>query len=306
MNGQATRFRTSRKKGIAIATFAAALVFVVLALTGCASDTPPNASGEPNGLWELFCQLMANIVEIFYGPVGDWGMAIILVTIVFRIIISPLTISQTKSSYQMQKISPKVNEIRQRFADDPTRQQEEMQKVYADAKYNPLAGCVPMLLQMPIFIALFTVLRNITVYFSSSMTYTFYNIIPDLLLTPSDTFSQGFAAFLPYLILMLIFAVVTFLPMVLQQLSAPESSQRTQMFIMAGVMSVMMLWISWGSPAGVLLFWGTSSIIAVVQQQVVMRNLKRKDAQVEEEVAEQQIIVDVERKTKKQRPKKKR
>lgn len=257
-------------------------------------------------MWEAFCQIMADIVAVFYGPVQDWGLAIILVTIVFRVIISPLAVGQTKSSYQMQKITPKINEIKEKFPDDPTRQNEEIQKLYADAKYNPLAGCVPMLLQMPIFIALFTVLRNISDYITSSTTFTFYNIIPNLLLTPSDTFDKGMMVFLPYLILMLVFALVTFLPMVLQQLNSPASSQRTQMFVMAGVMSVMMLWISWGSPAGVLLFWGVSSIFAVIQQQIVMANLKRKDVQAEEEIAEQQVVVDVERKAKKKRPKKKR
>lgn len=257
-------------------------------------------------MWEAFCQIMANIVAVFYGPVQDWGMAIILVTIVFRLIITPLTVGQTKSSYQMQKITPKINQIKERFPDDTARQNEEIQKLYADAKYNPLAGCVPMLLQMPIFIALFTVLRNIGDYITTSTTFTFYNIIPDLLLTPSDTFAQGFGPFIPYLILMLIFALVTFLPMVLTQLNSPASSQRTQMFVMAGVMSIMMLWISWGSPAGVLLFWGVSSIIAVIQQQVVTTSLKRKDSQAEEELAEQQVIVDVERKAKKKRPTKKR
>lgn len=306
MDEQANKVRRLKKKFITVAIVAAVFVLATCALVGCASNTPSNADGTPNGLWEWFCQFMANIVEIFYKPVGDWGMAIVLVTIVFRLIISPLTISQTKSSYQMQKISPKVNQIKERFADDPTRQQEEMQKLYADAKYNPLAGCVPMLLQMPIFIALFTVLRNISDYFASSSTYSFYNIVPDLLLTPSDTFGMGFGVFFPYFVLMLTFGLVTFLPMILQQLSAPDSPQRTQTFIMAGIMSIMMLWISWSSPAGVLLFWGVSSIIAVAQQQIVMRGLKKKDAQAEEEIAEQQVVVDVERKTKKKRPKKKR
>ena len=205
----------------------------------------------------------------------------------------------------MQKIQPQVKIIQERFADDPTRQNEELQKLYAETKYNPLAGCVPMLLQMPIFIALFTVLRNISSYITSSSTFTFYNIVPDLLLTPADTFEKGFLVFLPYLILMLIFALVTFLPMVLQQLGS-DSPQKNQMLIMAAVMSIMMLWISWSSPAGVLLFWGTSSVIAVAQQQIVMHSLKKKDAQAEEEIAQRQVVVDVERKAKKKRPSKKR
>ena len=303
MNGHAFNLRKFKKKHLKIAVIAAVVVLSALVLGGCASE--PSGNGEPNGLWELFCQFLASIVEAFYQPVHDWGLAIILITIVFRLIISPLAIGQTKSSYQMQKLQPQIKVIQERFADDPTRQNEELQKLYAGAKYNPLAGCVPMLLQMPIFIALFTVLRNISSYITSSTTFSFYNIVPDLLLTPSDTFGQGFIVFLPYLILMLVFALVTFLPMVLQQLGS-DSPQKNQMLIMAAVMSLMMLWISWSSPAGVLLFWGTSSIIAVVQQQVVMHSLKKKDEQAEEEIAERQVVVDVERKVKKKRPSKKR
>lgn len=67
---------------------------------------------------------------------------------------------QAKSNYAMQKVQPKIQALKDRFPDDPTRQSQEMQKIYAEMKFNPLAGCLPMLLQMPIFIALFQVLRE--------------------------------------------------------------------------------------------------------------------------------------------------
>ena len=212
---------------------------------------------------------------------------------------------QTKSSYQMQKVQPLMQEIQTKYANDPQRMQEEMQKLYADAKFNPLAGCLPMLLQMPIFIALFQVLREMPNYLGSDEGYQFFNLVPNLVMTPSGAVAGGFGTFLPYLILMVVFAGATFLPMILMQMGQKDNPQRNQTMIMAGVMSLFMLWISWSSPAGVLLFWGVSSIIGVCQQQISMRLMKKRDAEKEETIEVKPIEVDVTRKAKKPRPKKK-
>lgn len=256
-------------------------------------------------MWEAFMNWIFEVIQFFYGFCGDWGMAIILVTVIFRVIVAPLMHKQSKSSYQMQKVQPRMQEIQAKYADDPQRQSEEMQKLYAEAKFNPLAGCLPMLLQMPIFIALFQVLRSMGERVQGS-SYEFYGIVPDLTMTPSVAFAEGFGVFFPYLVLMIIFAGATFLPMVLQQLGS-NSPQRNQTLIMSAVMSLMMLWISWSSPAGVLLFWGTSSIIGVAQSQITMKVLKSKDAKAQAEIIEvKPVSVDVTRKTKKKRPTKKR
>ncbi len=104
---------------------------------------------------------------------------------------------------------------------------------------------------------------------------------------------------------MVVFAGATFPPMVLQQMNNKDSAQRKQMVIMSAVMSVFMLWISWSSPAGVLLFWGASSLIGLGQQQISMRIMKR-DAEAAETIEVKPIEVDVTRKVKKPRPTKKR
>lgn len=201
----------------------------------------------------------------------------------------------------MQKVQPLMQEIQKKFADDPVRQNEEMQKLYAETKFNPLAGCVPMLIQMPIFLAMFQTLREIG-YSHPDEVYSFYGIVTDLTKTPANVISDGFGAFFPYLVLMLVFALATFLPMVLQNIKN-DSAQRNQMLIMGGVMTIFMLWISWSSPAGVLLFWGASSVIGILQQQLTMRHLKRVEAQAEAARIEvEPVKVDVERKAKKKRP----
>ena len=257
-------------------------------------------------MWDIFKDWIFDVIQFFYGFCHDWGLAIIVVTIIFRLIVAPLMHKQAKSTYNMQKVQPKIQALKERFPDDPTRQSQEMQKIYAEMKFNPLAGCLPILLQMPIFIALFQVLREMGDRVDGTL--QFYNLVPNLVMTPAGAFEQGFGAFIPYLILMVIFAGATFLPMILQQLNSENKQQRNQTLMMGAIMSVMMLWISWSSPAGVLLFWGASSLIGVAQNQLTMAHLRAQDRRkAEEEVLEvRPVEVNVTRKEKKPRPKKKR
>ena len=263
---------------------------------------------QVNGVWEAILWFIAWIIEKFYLVCQDWGLAIIVFTIVFRLLLMPLMLGQTRSSYQMQKVQPLLKDIQARWANDPVRMQEETQKLYAEAKFNPLASCVPMLIQMPIFIALFQVLRNIQDWLPAyEGTFRFYNIVPSLTATPSEVLEQGVAAFIPYGVLIVIFVGATFLPMLLQQRNNQDAQQRNQMYLMSIIMGVMMLFVSWSSPAGVLLFWGVSGIIAVATQQIYMSSLKRKDAaETEAQIEVQPVKVEVERKVKKKRPTKKR
>ena len=262
-------------------------------------------------MWDVILDWIFDVIHFFYNFCGDWGLSIIIVTIIFRILVSPLMHKQAKSTYMMQKVQPQMAKIQERFAGDQLRQQQEMQKLYAEAKFNPLAGCLPMLLQMPIFIALFQVLRSMGERVGGDSSYEFYNLVPNLTLSPSQTFSMGFVEFLPYLILMIIFAGATFVPMWLNQRKSTDEKQKRTTTIMSVVMSIFMLWISWGSPAGVLLFWGVSSLIGIGQNQLSLYLIKRGDAkaQAEKEAREEIIVpaadVAVTRKVKKKRPKKK-
>ena len=281
------------------------LIAVVLIACLCLGACTSSSGGEPGqrNLWDMFVQLMASAVEGLFSLVKDWGLAILIFTVIFRAILTPLMIKQTRSTYTMQKMQPKVKEIQDRFADDPARVQQETQRLYAEAKYNPLAGCLPMLLQMPIFIALFQALRNIQDFVSWQGDFTFYNIIPDLLKTPGEMWEQGIAACMPYIILMIIFAGATFLPMLFQQ----TGQQGRSTMVMAIVMTVFMLWIGWSSPAGVLMYWGVSSLLGVLQSTLARRHFKKQDEAREALEAEiKPVIIDVTRKPKKKRPTKKR
>lgn len=262
-------------------------------------------------MWDAFKDFIFWGIQAVYSFIGDWGMAIILVTIIFRVLLIPLMRGQIKSSYQMQKMQPLMQEMQEKYADDPARLQEEMQKLYAEAKFNPVAGCLPLFLQMPIFMALFQVLREMPNYIEkynlTQGNYEFYSLVPNLTLSPSDAFAAGIGTFIPYFILLIVFAGATFLPMILQQINAPNTQQRRQTLMMSAFMSVFMLFIGWSSPGGVLLFWGVSSLIGVAQQQLTTRAMKRADAKKEEEMIDvAPVKVDVTRKAKKKRPTKSR
>lgn len=259
------------------------------------------------GFWEAILWAVAWVLEKFYFLCHDWGLAIIVFTIVFRLIMMPLMTSQTRSSVLMTRMQPKMKAIQEKYADDPVRMQQETQKMYADAKFNPLMGCIPMLIQMPIFIALFQMLRNIQDWLPLYDSFTFYNIVPNLLMNPSEAFELGMGPFVPYLVLVIIFVGATFLPMLLQQRSNNDQQQKNQMYMMSIIMGIMMLFVSWSSPAGVLLFWGVSGIIATIFQQAYTRYLRNKfDREEEEQIEVQPVKVEVERKVKKKRPTKKK
>lgn len=248
-------------------------------------------------MWTWLKDGMFFLVNWCYQWCNDWGLAIIVITILFRVLIYPLTVKQVKSTYAMKKIQPKLQALQVKYADDQQQLQVEMKKLYADNKANPLTGCLPVLLQMPIFLILFQVLNE---YLPD--TATFYNLVPNLTWAPKVAWEQGFLFSLPYLILMLIFGFSMFVPMVLQG----QGGKDKQNIIMGVVMTVFMLWISWGSPGGVLLFWDVSSIIGLIQQQAMNYRMEQDDAIKEAEmVTIEPVQVNVERRVKKPKPKKK-
>lgn len=259
-------------------------------------------------MWDAFKDFIFWGMDACHSFIGDWGLAIIVATLIFRLLLMPLMQKQIKSSYKMNKFSPMMQELQEKYADDPQRLSEETRKLYSESGFNPVAGCLPLFLQMPIFIAVFQVLRDEMSWRvgDASAGYNFLSVVPDLTVSPATALDQGIMVFLPYIILLLLFAGLTFAPMLIQQRNQ-EGPQKQQMVIMSVVMTVMMLFIGWGSPAGVLLFWATSSLFGVLQQQITTHVLKKEDAEAESEIINlEPVKVDVVRKERKKRPTKKR
>ena len=206
----------------------------------------------------------------------------------------------TASTAKMQVLQPKMMEIQERYADDPERQMEEMRKFQAENDFNPLGGCLPMLLQMPIFFALFHVAKNVPANAS------FLNILPYISMSVKDAVTTlGFPAAAPYVLFDIGFGVMTLLQMLMNIKNVPEE-QRQQNIIMGVMMGAMMIWFGWSVPAAVLLYYVTSAIWQVIQQQVVTKRVIAKvKAETEAKMAEQPVEVNVERRERKPRPKKK-
>lgn len=252
--------------------------------------------------WDVAKDGIFWVIEWFQSWCGDWGLAIVFITILFRLLISPITHRQYKSSHEMQKMQPKLNELKERYADDPQRQQQETMKVYQEAKFNPLASCLPMILQMPIFIALYQVLQELETRIGSSETVSFYGLVPDLSVSPGTVFNtDGILAVIPYVIMLVLFAGSLLIPMLTQPNS--DKNTRVMMIVMAGVM----LFFGWSVPAGVLLYWDVSSYLGVAQQTLTRWYLNRKDEKIAEETVDiTPIKVSVDRVERKARPKKKK
>ena len=116
---------------------------------------------------------IAWLLAQLYSVVPDLGISIILLTIVIMLILYPLTAKQAKSMMAMQRVQPEIKKLQAKYKGDRAKLNEEMMKFYQENKINPLAGCLPLLVQMPIFISLFNVLRNAYKYVpTSSKLYT--------------------------------------------------------------------------------------------------------------------------------------
>jgi YidC/Oxa1 family membrane protein insertase len=234
------------------------------------------------------------------GATGDWGLAVIILTFVIRLLIMPLMTKSTASTARMQVLQPKLTEIQERYADDPERQMEEMRKFQAENNFNPLSGCLPMFLQMPIFFALFTVARNVPANAS------FFNILPSISMSASEAFAAGgIKQAIVYILFDIAFGVLTLIPMLLNAKNTPEE-QRQQSLTMGIMMSVMMLWFGWSVPAAVLLYYDTSAVWQVIQQVVVTQRVTEKvKAETEAQFKNQPKEINVVRRERKPRPKKK-
>ena len=185
--------------------------------------------------------------------IPSYGMAIILMTVVIKMILYPLTVKQVKSMKAMQELQPKMKRLQEQYKTNPQLLQQEMQKLYREAGVNPLAGCLPMLVQMPILMAIFYALRDAT--------YEGGN--PSFLWMPSLSEAD------PYYILPVLSALSTYLT---SRQTTDESNQ--QMKMMMYVMPIFIGWMSMNFAAGLVIYWITMNLVQVVQQWFIFREEK--------------------------------
>ncbi len=188
----------------------------------------------------------------------SWALAIIVLTIGLRLVLTPLTIKQYTSMRAMQKLQPKMKELQKKFKDDRQKLNEEIMKLYREHKVNPFGSCLPMLIQLPITLALYLMIRS----------------------SPLGPPGNGFLWISninnPDLILVLIY-IASQLASSLMLTTTTDKSQRMLMLGMPVFFGILI----YKFPAGAILFWATSNILMVGQQLIVREVIKGREASAE-------------------------
>ena len=204
-------------------------------------------------LWWL-AQPLFWVLDWLHSMVGNWGVAIILLTLLIKIVFFKLSAMSLHSMANMRKVAPKIQEIKDRYGDNREKLSQEMMKLYKTEKINPVAGCLPMLIQMPVFIALYWVLSESVELRQAP----FFLWIHDLSLKD------------PYFILPLLMGLSMFIQFKFQP-TPPDPMQARVMQMMPFMMTIFFLWF----PAGLVLYWVVNNVITIAQQYVINKQIEK-------------------------------
>jgi len=237
--------------------------------------------------------VLEQVLLFFHDSIGvGWGLAIILLTVTVRLVLLPLTLKQVTSMQRLQVLAPEMRAIQAKYRDDKQRQQQEMMKFYRENRVNPLASCLPLLFQLPFFIALYYMLRTdlkadmcpgVSEYAAatgqklSSVTCTQFGdsayaaahhitvADPSFLFIP-DLTAKATGAVLVILIVMYVASQLA------SGLLSSSSMDRNQRMIMLGLPIVFVTFII-NFPAGLLVYWITTNVWTIVQQLIVRKTV---------------------------------
>ncbi len=234
------------------------------------------------GMFWFLTRPIFMVVEFFYGLLGNFGLAILALTVVVKLIMFPLANKSYESLSKMRTLQPKMEEIKKKHGSDPQKQQQEMMALYQREKINPLAGCLPILVQIPVFYALYKVL-----FVTIEMRHApFFGWIRDLSARDPSTIWNLFGAVpwdpatLPLLGSILngplhlgVLPIVYGLTMWLQQSMNPPAQDPMQRQIFA-FLPFIFTFIMAPFAAGLLIYWAWNNILSIAQQYVIMHRFK--------------------------------
>lgn len=207
---------------------------------------------------------LGQILKFTYELIGNYGWAIVAFTLLIKLVLLPLSISQLKSMKGMQDVQPKIQEVQEKYKNNQAKQNEEIMKLYKEYKVNPVAGCLPLLIQFPILIGLYNVLRYPVKYhvFASEAAFKMADIG---FLWMSNLTERD-------IILAVLAGVTTYIStaMTTTQQSQQQPSQKMLLYFMP----VMMFWWGLSFPAGLTLYWTVSNVFQMAQQYFVTNPLK--------------------------------
>ena len=244
-----------------------------------------------SSIWNGASGLLLAVLEFLYGITNSFGLAIVLLTILIRLALYPLNQKQMVSMQQMQKIQPRLKVIQEKYGNDKEKMNQETMRLYKENKVNPAAGCLPLLVQLPILILLFNVLRTYdfadTSFFGvllgssttaglaqavgvpvdpTTGTYGIMAVLTGIMSNPGGLSNIGL-----YGGNLLLLIAISFLTWAQQKLSG---NSNPQLEMMNTIMPFFMGFICLSMPGGVMLYWGLSSLMGVGQQYFVMKKTK--------------------------------
>lgn len=206
-------------------------------------------------LWFL-SQPLFKLLTFIQSFIGNWGVSIIIITFIVRGLMYPLTRAQYTSMAKMKLLQPRLQEMRERFGDDKQRMSQEMMELYKAEKVNPLGGCFPLIIQMPIFISLYYMLMGSV----------------ELRHAPFMLWLQDLSAQDPYYILPLLMGGTMFLIQKMSPTPVNDPMQQKVMTFMPVIFTVFFLWF----PSGLVLYYTVSNLVTIIQQQLIYRGLEKR------------------------------
>ncbi|WP_199610144.1 membrane protein insertase YidC [Flocculibacter collagenilyticus] len=207
------------------------------------------------GIFWFISQPLFWLLKVLYGLVHNWGFAIILITIIVKTVMYPLTKAQYTSMAKMRNLQPKLASLKERYGEDRQKMGQAMMELYRKEKVNPMGGCLPMLIQMPIFLALYWVFLEST----------------ELRQAEFGLWITDLSAKDPYFVLPILFGASMFLMQKLQPTPMTDPMQQKIMMWMPVMFSVFFLWF----PAGLVLYWLVSNLISIAQMLIIYRAMDK-------------------------------
>lgn len=221
------------------------------------------------GWFDIIAKPTLWLLNMFYSFVQNYGIAIILVTILFKAAFWPISQKGMKSMKNMQKLQPKMVKIKEKFKNDPTKMNQEVMSLYKTYKVNPLGGCLPMVLQIPVFFALYKVLlQSIELRHAPFMLWISDLAAPDRLWIGFD---------LPYLGGLPVLTLLMGASMFFQQKLTPTTADPTQAKIMM-FLPVVFTFMFLNFASGLVLYWFVNNLLSILQQVLINRDSNKKSA----------------------------
>jgi YidC/Oxa1 family membrane protein insertase len=225
------------------------------------------------GFFEIFASALAG----FYALIPSLGLAIILLTFVVRLLLLPLSIKQTRSMREMQLIQPEVKKLQAKHKGDRQKQNEAVMALYKEHNVNPFGGCLPLVMQFPVLIGLFYVIRTplkihqfLGIRLDCSASAALSGADPS---SVGEVCGNGFVSALPYLVLVLLMGFTTFYQQrqMQGQRGAVDNPQAQQMQMFTKILPVMLMFFSFNFPTGVVLYWLTTNVWTIGQQRLMLK-----------------------------------